>query len=90
MSTFPAAQAKALYAQCDLVRINGIGPLAAQIFMAAGYDSCDAVAAADAAELLGRVVAANAAGGYYGGSLGTARDMQYCIDSARFLVDYTA
>ena len=90
LSALASGQAQELFAQCDLVRVNGIGPLAARIFIAAGYDSCQAVADADAASLLERLAAANEEGGFYAGSLGSERDMQYCIDSARFLVDFAA
>lgn len=88
LGDLPPGQAEELFAQCDLVRINGIGPLAARIFVAAGYGSCRAVADANASVMLERLLAANAEGAFYAGSLGSARDMQFCIDSARMMVTY--
>lgn len=40
---------------CDLVRINGVGPVAARTFYEAGYRSVSDVAAADAAIMLKKV-----------------------------------
>ena len=76
-----------LFSLCDLVRINGVGAVAARAFYEAGYASVAAVAAADAAQMLARVSAVNAAKGYYKASLGE-KDMQFCIDYARLLERY--
>lgn len=72
---------------CDLVRINGVGVLAAKAFYEAGYRSVDEVAAANAAAMLERVSRINEAKGYYKAQLGV-KDMQSCIDFASLLVQY--
>ena len=70
----------------DLVRINGVGPVAAKAFYEAGYKSVSDVAHAEAASLLGRVSDVNEARHYYKANLGI-KDMQFCIDFARLLLD---
>jgi len=74
-----------LYALCDLVRVNGIGPSAAAMFFAAGYRSAAEIAGAQASALLARVTAVNADHRYYAGTLGQ-KDMQFCIDFAKLLI----
>ena len=76
-----------LWRLCDLVRINGVGPAAAMAFLAAGYRSVADVAAADAAQMLGRVTAVNALHSYYKAKLGL-KDMQFCIDFASLLEEH--
>lgn len=73
-----------LWRLCDLVRINGVGPAAAMAFLAAGYRSVADVAAADAAEMLTKVNAANELHSFYRAKLGL-KDMQFCIDFAALL-----
>lgn len=72
---------------CDLVRINGVGAVAARAFYEAGYRSVGDVAAATAAEMLRRVSAVNEANQYYRAKLGE-KDMQFCIDFANLLLRY--
>ena len=74
---------------CDLVRINGIGPVAARAFYEAGFQSVSEVAAADAISMLKRVSTVNESRHYYKATLGL-KDMQFCIDFARLLEKYGA
>ena len=76
-----------LFCLCDLVRINGVGPVAAKAFYEAGYRSVAQVACADAAVVLESVSAVNEAKHYYKAKLG-AKDMQFCIDFASLLIQY--
>lgn len=76
-----------LFCLCDLVRINGVGPVAAKAFYDAGYRSVSDVAAADAAIMLEKVSAVNEARHYYKAKLGQ-KDMQFCIDFALLLNKY--
>jgi len=76
-----------LFCLCDLVRINGVGAVAAKAFYEAGYRSVEAVARADAAAMLERVSKVNDAQGYYRAKLGV-KDMQFCIDFASLLIQY--
>lgn len=76
-----------LFCLCDLVRINGVGPVAARAFYEAGYRSVFKVAIADAAVMLEKVSAVNEARHYYKGKLGQ-KDMQFCIDFAFLLNKY--
>lgn len=73
-----------LYALCDLVRINGVGPYAAKMFCEAGYRSVPEIAGADAETMLRHVTAVNEVKRYYQGKLGK-KDMQFCIDFANLL-----
>lgn len=82
-----AAVSEELRCLCDLVRINGVGAVAAKTFYEAGYRSVSDVAAATAAEMLRRVSAVNAEKGYYRATLGE-KDMQFCIDFAILLLRY--
>jgi hypothetical protein len=77
-----------LYSLCDLVRINGVGAVAARAFYEAGYRSVQAVAQAQAGDMLSRVSAVNAEKQYYQAKLGE-KDMQFCIDFAKLLVDFS-
>ncbi len=76
-----------LFWLCDLVRINGVGPIAARAFYEAGYQATSDVAAADAAAMLEKVSAVNEAHHYYKAKLGI-KDMQFCIDFALLLSKY--
>jgi nucleotidyltransferase/DNA polymerase involved in DNA repair len=80
-------RADELYCLCDLVRINGVGPVAAKAFYEAGYRSVAQVASADAAAMLEKVSKVNAAKQYYKAKL-SAGDMQFCIDFAALLMKY--
>ena len=77
-----------LISLCDLVRINGVGAVAAKAFYEAGYRSVSDVAAAASASMLQRVTAVNDAKGYYKAKLGE-KDMQFCIDFAKLLMQYS-
>jgi hypothetical protein len=79
----------ALFCLCDLVRINGVGAVAARAFYEAGYSSVAAVAQANAGEMLSRVSAVNAEKQYYRANLGE-KDMQFCIDFATLLVEFSS
>ncbi len=76
-----------LFCLCDLVRINGVGPVAAKAFYEAGYRSVSDVAAADATVMLEKVSTVNEARRYYKAKLGQ-KDMQFCIDFALLLNKY--
>lgn len=73
-----------LFCLCDLVRINGVGPVAAKAFYEAGYRSVSDVAKADAARMLEKVSAVNETRQYYKAKLGL-KDMQFCIDFAQLI-----
>ena len=72
---------------CDLVRINGVGAVAARTFYEAGFRDVVAVAQANAADMLTRVNTVNAEKGYYKAKLGE-KAMQFCIDYAKLLLLY--
>ena len=76
-----------LFCLCDLVRINGVGPVAARAFYEAGYHSASEVAAAYAEDMLEKVSAVNETHHYYKAKLGI-KDMQFCIDFALLLNKY--
>ncbi len=76
-----------LFCLCDLVRINGVGPIAAKAFYEAGYRSVFEVATADASIMLEKVSAVNEAQHYYKGKLGK-KDLQFCIDFASLVNKY--
>lgn len=77
-----------LFSLCDLARINGVGAVAARAFFEAGFTSVEAVANANAADMLRRVSAINAEKQYYKANLGE-KDMQFCIDFAKLLIRYS-
>lgn len=70
---------------CDLVRINGVGAVAARAFFEAGYISVSDIAGADATVMLKKVSDINGIRQYYKASLGV-KDMQFCIDFASLLI----
>ena len=74
-----------LFCLCDLVRINGVGPVAAKAFFEAGYRSVSSVAGADASVMLEKVTAVNETRHYYKAKLGL-KDMQFCIDFTQLLL----
>lgn len=76
-----------LYCLCNLVRINGVGAIAAKAFYEAGYRTAAEVARAEAAIMLEKVSNINKIKQYYKASLGE-KDMQFCIDFALLLVKY--
>lgn len=75
-----------LFCLCDLVRINGVGPVAAKAFYEAGYRSVFDFAQADAALMLEKVSEINRTRNYYKAKLGI-KDMQFCIDFAQLLIN---
>lgn len=77
-----------LFCLCDLVRINGVGAVAAKAFYEAGYRSVAEVAGADAGVMLERVAKVNDTKRYYKAKLGI-KDMQFCIDFASLLIRYS-
>jgi len=81
------SETEELFCLCDLVRINGVGPIAAKAFYEAGYQAVSDVAKADAAVMLGKVSAVNEEKHYYKAKLGL-KDMQFCIDFASLLMKY--
>jgi len=83
-----AGESAELDALCDLVRINGVGAVAARAFYEAGYRSAADVAHAEAGEMLARVNAVNEQKKYYNAKLGV-KDMQFCIDFAVLLEKYS-
>lgn len=78
--------AQELFSLCDIVRINGVGAVAAKSFFDAGYESVYDVANTTAEEMLERVSKVNDIKHYYKAKLGT-KDMQFCIDFARIIVN---
>lgn len=83
------SDADELFCLCDLVRINGVGPVAARAFYDAGYKSVSDVAGADAVSMLEMVSNVNKIKQYYKANLGI-KDMQFCIDFARLLIGMCA
>lgn len=79
-------KAQELISLCNLVRINGVGAVAAKSFFDAGYKSVYDVANTTAEEMLERVSKVNDIKQYYKAKLGT-KDMQFCIDFARIIVN---
>lgn len=77
---------KELRCLCDLVRMNGIGAIAARTMYESGYTSIAEIARANAAELLNQISNVNAARQYYKARLGE-KDMQFVIDYANLILD---
>lgn len=78
-------KAQELYCLCNLVRINGVGAIAAKSFFDAGYKSVQDIAHTNAEEMLARVSNVNQIKHYYKTKLGT-KDMQFCIDFAKLIL----
>jgi len=76
-----------LYQLCDLVRINGIGPLAAKLFLEAGYKSAEDIASANADDMVKKINDINTKKHYYDGQLGV-KDMTFCIVHADMIKRY--
>ena len=76
-----------LFCLCDLVRINGVGAVAAKALYEAGYKSVADVACAEATVMLEKVSEVNETKQYYKAKLGI-KDMQFCIDFASLLIKY--
>lgn len=79
------AKAFELFCLCDLVRINGVGAVAAKSFFDAGYRSVSDVANTDALTMLDKVSLVNEINHYYKSKLGI-KDMQFCIDYAKLIM----
>ena len=75
-----------LSALCNLVRINGIGAVAAKTIYESGYKSVDDIANAKAAKLLEDMNTVNADKQYYKANLGE-KDMQFIIDAANRILE---
>lgn len=71
----------------NLVRINGVGAIAARSFLEAGYKCVPSIAETTAEEMLARLTEVNNQKHYYKNPLGL-KDMQYCIDYAKLIVGF--
>lgn len=71
---------------CNLVRINGIGAIAARTIYEGGYKSVAEIAHAKATKLLESMNAVNMNKQYYKAKLGE-KDMQFAIDAANIILD---
>ncbi len=78
-----------LFALCGLVRINGIGALAAKIFFEAGYVSAADIASADPQSMADKFNALNDEKHYYDGQRLGIKDMTFCIVHAKMLEQYS-
>ena len=85
----PPEKAAELFSLSDLLRINGIGPVSAQIFFNAGFSSVSDIAGGEEANMLERFTAVNQSKNYYDATLGL-RDMRYCIHFAKLLVRFSS
>ncbi len=88
-STIDKNSGEKLYALCGLVRINGIGALAAKILFEAGYTSVADIASGDAQDMAEKFNAINDEKNYYDGQRLGTKDMTYCIVHAKMLVQYS-
>lgn len=79
--------AEELFCLCDLVRINGVGAVAAKIFFEAGFKSVSEMAGTGAGEMLRRVSEVNKVKQYYRTKLGE-KDMLFCIHYAAIIKTY--
>lgn len=77
-------KAQELYCLCDLVRINGVGAVAAKSFFDAGYKSVSDIASTNAEEMLLKISKVNELKQYYKAKLGI-KDMQFCINFAKII-----
>ena len=78
-----------LYRLCDLVRINGIGALAAKMFLEAGYASVADIASGNPEEMVKKVNTLNADKHDYDGQPLGLKDMTFCIVHAKMLMKYS-
>jgi len=76
---------KELRSLCNLVRINGVGVLAARTLLESGFTGITEIADANSAELLKRMSEVNSARQYYKATLGE-KDMQFIIDFAKLIL----
>ena len=81
-----AGELQELNSLCDLVRINGVGPIAARTLYESGHTSAPEIARAKAGPLLEGMNAVNADKRYYMVKLGE-KDMQFIIDAANILLE---
>ena len=72
---------------CNLVRINGVGAVAAKTLYEGGYKSVADIAGAKAEELLDGMNVVNADKKYYKANLGE-KDMQFIIDAANLILEH--
>jgi len=77
-----------LYQLCGLVRVNGIGPLAAKLFLESGYTSVEDIASANADDMAKKINDINTEKHVYDGRLGI-KDMTFCIVHAGMLKRYS-
>lgn len=78
-----------LYQLCGLVRVNGIGALAAKIFFEAGYATVDDIASAHPKVMAEKVNEVNSVKKYYDGQRLGIKDMSFCIVHAKMLQRYS-
>lgn len=76
-----------LFCLCNLVRINGVGAVAARMIYGSGYEDIKAVADADPLEMLNRLSQINSIKHYYGAKLGN-KDIEFMIYYAKFILDF--
>jgi len=81
-----ANELQELSSLCNLVRINGIGPIAAKTLYESGYRSITEIAQAKATELLEHMNTVNANRQYYKAKLGE-KDMQFIIDATNMILN---
>ena len=84
----PAVRLKEIFALCDLSRITGIGGIFARIAYEAGIKSTKEFARTDAVIHTKKYMAVIDKHGYAIGQL-TEEDIQYCIDYARLIQEYS-
>jgi predicted flap endonuclease-1-like 5' DNA nuclease len=70
---------------CNLVRINGVGPIATRTLYEGGYRSINEIAHVKATELLGSMNAVNENKQYYKAKLGE-NDIQFIIDATNVIM----
>ncbi len=76
-----------LFCLCNLVRINGVGAIAAKMIYGSGYEDIKAVANADPLEMLNKLSQINSIKHYYGAKLGS-KDIEFMIYYAKFILDF--
>lgn len=77
-----------LISLCTLVRINGVGAIAAKVFFEAGYKSLSDIINANPQEMLKKISDINSVKKYYKATLGV-KDMQFCIDFAKVMIEFS-
>ncbi len=81
----PGEDAAELCCLCELIRINGVGPVFSRVLFEAGYKSAGEIAAATADEIYDRATEINALKCYTRVLL-NQQEIQLCIDYAKLLV----